>query len=82
MCNKLKKLVVNPRDRLGHYLSPDGLLDEVNLGQWYQYMYDQVIHNPVQVFLAPIIFTMDKMVISEASYLSVYIILFTTTIQS
>jgi hypothetical protein len=71
---------VNPNDRFGRYESPDGLLDEVNSGQWYQDTYTQDIHDPKKEFLAPIIFTMDKTVISEASHLSVYVILFTTSI--
>ena len=78
--NKLDNLVVNPRHRFGRYQSPDGLLDEVNSGQWYQDTYDQVINNPDKDFLAPIIFTMDKTVISEASHLSFYVILFTTSL--
>jgi hypothetical protein len=78
--NKLENLVVNPSDRFGRYQSPDGRLDEVNSGQWYQDTYDQTIHDGDKDFLAPIIFTMDKTVISEASHLSVYVILFTTTV--
>ena len=80
MLNKLENLVVNPLDRFARFQSPDGLLDEVNSGQWYQDTYDKAIHNPDTDFLAPIIFTMDKTVISEASHLSVYVILFTTSI--
>jgi hypothetical protein len=78
--NKIENLVVNPLDRFGRYRSPDGRLDEVNSGQWYQDTYDQTIHDGDKEFLAPIIFTMDKTVISEASHLSVYVILFTTSI--
>jgi len=80
--NKLENLVVNPDDRFGRYKSPNGKLDEVNSGQWYQDTYDQNINDPSKEFLAPIIFTMDKTVISEASHLSVYVILFTTTIYN
>jgi hypothetical protein len=78
--NKLENLVVNPTDRFGRYESPDGLLDEVNSGQWYRDTYNQSIHDSQNEFLAPIIFTMDKTVISEASHLSVFVILFTTSI--
>ena len=78
--DKIENLVVNPSNRFGRYVDPDGRLDEVNSGRWYQDTYDQLILNPDQEFLAPIIFTMDKTVISEASHLSVYVILFTTTI--
>jgi hypothetical protein len=80
MLNKIENLVVNPHDRFGCYKSPNGLLDKVNSAQWYQDTYDQQINDPSKAFLAPIIFTMDKTVISEASHLSVYVILFTTSI--
>jgi hypothetical protein len=82
MLNKIENLVVNPHDRFGRYESPDGLLDEVNSGQWYNDTYDKVVDDPTNEFLAPIIFTMDKTVISEASHLSVYVILFTTSIYN
>ena len=80
--NKLENLVVNPNDRFGRFESPGGLLDEVNSGQWYQDTYDQTIRDGSKEFLAPIIFTMDKTVISEASHLSVFVILFTTSIYN
>ena len=80
MLNKIENLVVNPTDRFGRFVSPDGLLDKVNSAQWYQDTYDKVINDSNKEFLAPIIFTMDKTVISEASHLSVYVILFTTSI--
>ena len=80
--NKIENLVVNPHDRFGRYQSPGGLLDEVNSGQWYQDTYDLMISDGNKEFLAPIIFTMDKTVISEASHLSVYVILFTTSIYN
>jgi hypothetical protein len=73
---------VNPHDRFGRYESPDGVLGEVNSGQWYQDTYDQMINDSKKQFLAPIIFTMDKTVISEQSHLSVYVILFTTSIYN
>jgi hypothetical protein len=80
--NKLENLVVNPHDRFGRYESSDGVLGEVNSGQWYQDTYDQMINDSKKQFLAPIIFTMDKTVISEQSHLSVYVILFTTSIYN
>jgi len=49
---------------------------------WYQDTYDQVIQDPDKDLLAPIMFTMDKTVISEASHLSVYVILFNTSIYN
>ena len=80
--NKIENLVVDLDDRFGRFKSPGGLLDEVNSGQWYQDTYDNTITDPDNAFLAPIIFTMDKTVISEASHLSVYVILFTTSIYN
>ena len=80
--NKIENLVVNPLNRFGRFRSTDGLLGEINSAQWYQDTYDEVIKNPEKDFLAPIIFTMDKTVISEASHLSVYVILFTTSIYN
>ena len=80
--NKIENLVVNPLNRFGRYRSTDGSAGEVNSAQWYQDTYDQVIQDPDKDFLAPIIFTMDKTVISEASHLSVYVILFTTSIYN
>jgi len=43
-------------------------------------MYALVIHDPAKAGLVPIIFIMDKTVISEVSHLNVYVILFTTSI--
>jgi hypothetical protein len=78
--NKLENLVVNPTDRFGRFEDPGGKLDEVNSAGWYSDTYDDVIVDTDKDFLAPIIFAMDKTVISEASHLSVYVILFTTSI--
>jgi hypothetical protein len=78
MLNKLENLVVNPDDRYGRC---DGeCLGEVNSAQWYQDTHDRMILNPGKDFLCPIIFAMDKTVISEISHLSVNVILFSTTI--
>jgi hypothetical protein len=78
--NQPENLVVNPNDRFGKYQSPDGRLGEVNSGQWYDTAYDTLVKDPNTDFLCPIIFTMDKTVISEMGGLSVYVILFTTSI--
>jgi hypothetical protein len=78
--NKPANLVVNPNDRFGKYKSPDGRLGEVNSSQWYATAYETLINDPCKDFLCPIIFTMDKTVISEMGGLSVYVILFATSI--
>jgi len=80
LLNKNENLVVNPTDRFGKYTSPDGRLGEVNSGQWYDNAYSNLVKDPSKDFLCPIIFTMDKTVISEMGGLNVYVILFTTSI--
>lgn len=78
--NKINNLVVNPQDRFSKYESPDGLLGEVNSGTWYDTAYSHLIKNPDKEFLCPIIFAMDKTVISEMAGLSVLVILFTSSV--
>jgi hypothetical protein len=78
--NKLENLVVDPNDRFGKYKSPDGRLGEVNSGYWYDLAYQTLVKDPEEDFLCPIIFTMNKTVISEMGGLSVYVILFTTSL--
>jgi hypothetical protein len=78
--NKIENLVVDSTDRYGRYHSPDGCLGEVNSGKWYDIAYKNLVKNPDTDFLCPIIFTMDKTVISVMGGLSVYVILFTTSI--
>jgi hypothetical protein len=69
--NKLENLVMNPTNWFGWYQSQHGLLAEVvRSGQWYKDTYNQSVHDSQNEFLAPIIFTMDKTVILEASHLS------------
>jgi hypothetical protein len=78
--NKLKNLVVNLNDHFGKYQSPDGRLGEVNSGCWYDLVYETLVKKAEEDFVCPIIFTMGKTVISEMGGLSVYVILFTTSI--
>jgi hypothetical protein len=78
MLNKIENLVVNPEDRYGR--CHGDRLGEVNSAQWYQDTYDRMITNPDKEFLCPIIFAMDKTVISEISHLSVNVILFSTSL--
>jgi hypothetical protein len=80
LLNKLENLVINPSDQFGKFESPNGLLGEVNSGQWYDTAYSHLVKDPNKDFLCPIIFTMDKTVISEMDGLKVYLILFTTSI--
>ena len=78
--NKLENLVVNPTDRFAKYNAAGGKLGEVNSALWYNNAYSHLVTEPDKDFLCPIIFAMDKTVISEMAGLSVFVILFTTTI--
>jgi hypothetical protein len=78
--NKLENLVVNPRNRYSKFEAPNGLLGEVNSGLWYDTAYKNLVHDVDKDFLCPIIFAMDKTVISEMAGLHVFVILFTSTI--
>jgi hypothetical protein len=78
--NQMENLVVNAKDRFAKYEAPNGLLGEVNSGVWYDKAYANLVTNPEKDFLCPIIFAMDKTVISEMAGLHVFVILFTTSI--
>ena len=80
LLNKNENLVVNPYDRFGKYGTPTDKLGEVNSATWYDNAYSYLVKDPTKDFLCPIIFTMDKTVISEMGGLNVYVILFTTAI--
>ena len=73
-------LVINTDDPFSKYKSKNGSLGEVNSGNWYQQAYKNMVTNPVDDFLCPIIFSMDKTTISNMSSLHVYAVMFTTTI--
>ena len=78
--NKLENLVVNENDYFSKYISPNGTLGEVNLGSWYEQAYKTMVKDPNQDFLLPIIFAMDKTTISSTARMSVYAVMFTTTL--
>ena len=78
--NQLSNLVVNQNDHFGKYISPTGKLGEVNSGRWYQDAYSNLVKDPANDFLLPIIFAMDKTTISSTLDLHVYAIMFTATI--
>ena len=78
--NAMSNLVVNSHDPFTKYVSPNGKLGEVNSGYWYHQAYTNVIKDPCNDFLLPIIFAMDKTTISTNAHLHVFVILFTTTI--
>ena len=78
--NQLSNLVVNTSDPFAKYVSPTGNLGEVNSGYWYQQAYNNLITDPENDFLLPIIFAMDKTSISSSANLHVNVVLFTTSI--
>lgn len=78
--NKLENLVVNPTDRFAKYIAPNSKLGEVNSGSWYNTAYSTLVTDPDKDLLCPIIFAMDKTVISEMAGLSVFVILFTSSL--
>ena len=79
--NKLENLVVNPTDRFAKYEAPNGkLVGEINSALWYDNAFSTLLTDPDKDFLCPFIFVMDKTVISEMAGLSVFVILFTSSI--
>ena len=78
--NQMPNLVVNAKNRLSKYISPSGKLGEVNSGYMYQHAYSTMAKDPNKDFLMPIIFAMDKTIISSSTNLHVSAIMFTATI--
>lgn len=78
--NKLENLVVDKDNPFGKCKFPDNNLHEINSGKWYHDTYAARVTEPEQQFLCPIVFTMDKTVISEQPEYSVDAIHFTTSI--
>ena len=78
--NRKENLVVNQDDYFSKYVSPNGKLGEINSGSWYENAYSTMIKDPSNDFLLPIIFAMDKTTTSSTARMSVYAVMFTTTI--
>ena len=78
--NKMENLVVNENDPFSKYISDNGKLGEVNSGSWYEQAYNTMVKDTNKDFLLPIIFAMDKTTISSTAHMSVYAVMFTTTI--
>ncbi len=78
--NKLDNLVVNTNDMFSKYVSSDGKLGEVNSSSWYKQAYNNMVTDPNKDFLMPIIFAMDKTTISSTACMSVYAVMFSTTV--
>ncbi|HEY9299357.1 MAG TPA: hypothetical protein VIQ31_23955 [Phormidium sp.] len=78
--NQDKNLVLNANDRFGKYVSKDNKLGEINSGHWYETAYKNLITDPENDFLCPLILASDKTTLSEMGDLHVDAIFMTTTI--
>ena len=78
--NQIENLVINPWDRFGKYQSQDNQLGEVNSGQWYKTSYKNMVKDPNNNFLCPIILSSDKTTLLEMGDLHVDAIFMTTSI--
>src|SRR5687768_18356356 len=78
--NGLNNLVVNKNDPFSKYVSENSKLGEVNSGTWYQQAYKTMVKDPNKDFLLPIIFAMDKTTIFSTARMSVYAVMFTTSL--
>ena len=75
--NRLENLAINPANPFGRYVSPDGLLGDVNSGAFYDMAYANLVTDPNKDFLACIIMQMDKTTVSEAAHLHSHPVMFT-----
>ncbi len=78
--NKYENLVVNEQDRFSMYKAVDERLGEVNSGQWYKTAYHNLVGDPEDDFLCPIILANNKTTLSEMGDLHVDAIFMTTSI--
>jgi hypothetical protein len=78
--NRNENLVVNVNDRFGKYQSIDNRLGEVNSGKWYNMAYTNLIKDPKNNFLCPLILSSDKTTLSDMGDLHVDAIFMTTSI--
>ncbi|HEY9300925.1 MAG TPA: hypothetical protein VIQ31_32080 [Phormidium sp.] len=78
--NKYENLVVDVHDRFSMYKAKDERLGEVNSGQWYRTAYHNLVSDPENDFLCPIILASDKTSLSEMGDLHVDAIFMTTSI--
>jgi hypothetical protein len=60
----LENLVINPDAPYSKYVSPDGLLDEINSGCWYDRAHTKEITDEY-MFLLPLLFYIDKTGITQ-----------------
>ena len=77
--NQLDNLVINPDDPFGKYVSPDGRLDEINSGAFYNLAYENMCTKPND-FLCPLVFTTDKTTLSANANLHSHPFMMTTSL--
>jgi hypothetical protein len=53
-------LVVNCNKPFSQYIPEDGMIDEIQSGQWYQRTYDQMVEDPSKVIILPLKLYCDK----------------------
>jgi hypothetical protein len=75
--NRLENLVIDPANPYGRYVSPDGLLGEVNSGAFYDMAYENLVKDPTKDFMTCLILQMDKTTVSENADLHSHPVLFT-----
>lgn len=78
--NQCSNLVVNSTNRFGKYIPKDNRLGEVNSGWWYNTAYNNMVQDPDNDFLCPLILSNDKTTISDMGELHVDAIFMTTSI--
>ena len=78
--NKYENLVVNKQDQFSKYEPEDNRFGEVNSGLWYNNAYSNLIENPSQDFLCPLILASDKTTLSDMGDLHVDAIFMSTSI--
>lgn len=78
--NQCGNLVVNSTNRFGKYIPNDNCLGEVNSSRWYNTAYNNMVQDPNNNFLCPLILANDKTTISEMGDLHVDAIFMTTSI--
>lgn len=77
--NQLENFVINPEDPFGKYKSPDGRLDEINSGAFYEKAYQTMCTEPND-FLCPLIFTTDKTTLSNNANLHAHPFMMSTAL--
>ena len=76
----IDNLDIDPDNPFGRYKSPDNFLSTVNSGKRYARAYSNMINDPKNEFLVPIIFSSDETKVSNQGKSYSWPIVFTTSI--